>query len=109
MPSLIVISLARCRCRSTARAVSAVLLTFSRPSLRAGGTSVAQSGSISMETCGSRSGVGRLTLGRGVPWAEQYDESRQQGDFALLYNADTHAYLMGVRINKDVLNSPGKN
>ena len=27
---------------------------------------------------------------------------------SLLYNNETHAYLMGLRINKDVLNSPGR-
>ncbi|MEO6489031.1 MAG: MMPL family transporter [Ferruginibacter sp.] len=27
---------------------------------------------------------------------------------ALLYNKETHAFLMGVRINRDVLNSPGR-
>jgi len=27
---------------------------------------------------------------------------------SLLYNNETHAYLMGIRINKDVLNSPGR-
>lgn len=27
---------------------------------------------------------------------------------SLLYNAETHAYLMGIKINKDKLNSPGR-